>query len=452
VISLRHWRKKRVTRTPALAASTVLALFSLRTRWRSRQSNLRRGNRARWYRRRRTWFALIRRFAFAQATFVGVTGSCGKTTTTELIGAVLSSNGKCRTRAGRNGLREVVRNVLTVDGSTKYCVQEVSGSYPGRISSQVRVLRPQIAVVTTVGSDHYTTFRSLEATAKEKGQLVEQLPRHGTAILNADDPFVRAMANRTRARVITYGRSPDADVRATDISSSWPHRLTLTVIYGAENEQIRTRLVGEHWTTSVLSAVACGIVCGIDLKSCAKAIEAFEPIFGRYSVHNPLGGAFYVFDHKAPYWTTAASFAFISNARAPRRTIVFGTISDYPGGASASTRYRRIAREALQVADRVIFVGPHASHVSKLRQSEFQDRLFGFQTAYEANAFVAENVVAGELIYLKGSASVDHLERIMLTQLDRVVCWRERCGRERFCPTCRNYRRPHPPPFGIAQC
>jgi UDP-N-acetylmuramoyl-tripeptide--D-alanyl-D-alanine ligase len=342
----------------------------------------------------------------------------------------------------------VVANVLLVDSSTKFCVQEVSGSYPGRVANQVRILRPQIGVVTTVGSDHYTTFRTLEATATEKGQLIERLPRYGTAILNADDQNVRAMAKRTRARVILYGRSPDADVRGYDISAAWPHRLSLNVSHGTENERIQTRLVGEHWTTSVLSAIACGIVCGLNLKSCARAIEAFEPAFGRYSVHSMPGGSFFVIDHKAPFWTIAASFAFFSEAHAPRKTIVFGTISDYPG--AASSRYRRIAREALGVADRVIFVGSHAGHISKLREGEFRQRLFGFQTPYEAHAFLAKDVVAEELIYLKGSVIVDHLERLMLAQLDRVVCWRHRCGRQIFCQSCRNYRRPHRPPFGVA--
>ena len=149
-----------------------------------------------------------RRLTRPQVTHVGVTGSCGKTTTTELIGAVLSSAGACRIGAGRNGLGGVVLNVLSVGYATKFCAQEVSGSSPGRIKPQARLLRPQIGVVTTVGGDHYKTFRSLEATAKEKGRLAESLPRNGVAILNTDDPHVLAMAARTRARVVTYGLSP----------------------------------------------------------------------------------------------------------------------------------------------------------------------------------------------------------------------------------------------------
>ena len=95
---------------------------------------------------------------------------------------------------------------------------------------------------------------------------------------------------------------------------------------------------------------------------------------------------------------------------------------------TATKRYRRVARDALEVADRVVFVGPQAGHMDRFRQGEARDRLFTFVTSYQASAFLARAAVAGELIYIKGSLTADHLERIMLSQLDRVVCWRERCG------------------------
>jgi UDP-N-acetylmuramoyl-tripeptide--D-alanyl-D-alanine ligase len=402
-------------------------------------------------RRSRGWalngFAIIRRKTLRHVTFVGVTGSCGKTTTTRLVGAVLGLAGRCRIRAGSNSHQALIRNVLSVNASTKFCVQEVSGSWPGRIAVHCRVLKPQIGIVTTIGTDHYKNFRSLEATASSKRQLVELLPRTGIAILNADDPYVLAMAARTSARVVTFGKSEVADLRATEVSSAWPDRLALTLNYEKHALRVRTKLVGEHWTTSVLAAVTTGLVCGIDLQQCAQAIENFDPPFGRYSVHEKPNGPVYIFDHKAPHWTIAAGLAFVQAARAPRTTIVFGTISDYPG--AGGRRYRRVAREALQVADRVVFVGSHSSHVTRVQPIEAQDRLFAFETSYQASVFLAERTVAGELIFIKGSMAADHLERIMLSQFRKVVCWRESCGRHLGCHRCRYYRKPSAPPFGL---
>ena len=392
-----------------------------------------------------TWLAMLRRLMHPRVTYVGITGSCGKTTTTLLAGAILSQAGECRTSAHHR----VVRNVLSVGSTTKYCVQEVPGSYPGRIRPQTRVLRPEIGIVTTIGSDHYKMFRSLEATAREKGKLIEDLPTHGAAILNVDDPHVRTMALRTRARVISYGLSPEAEVRGIEVSSYWPDRLSLTVTHHAQSVRVNTNLVGEHWVSSVLASIACGIACGVDLQTCANAVKEFAPVFGRYSVHPVPNGPVFVFDHKASIWTVQSGLDFIRNARAPRKTIIFGTISDYANNGGRA--YRRIARNALEVADRVVFVGPQAGHVSRLCKGEFKDRLFNFQTTYEGGAFVREGVRAEDLILLKGSIPVDHLERIMLSQLETVVCWRERCGKRSGCPECDNYRQPHLPPFGLGR-
>jgi UDP-N-acetylmuramoyl-tripeptide--D-alanyl-D-alanine ligase len=107
---------------------------------------------------------------------VGVAGSCGKTTATRLIGAVLSSAGNCSVDAGSNGDGRVIVNLLTVGPDTKFCVQELSGSRPGRIRRQASAFKPQIGVITPVGGDHYKNFRSLEARAQEKAQLVALLP------------------------------------------------------------------------------------------------------------------------------------------------------------------------------------------------------------------------------------------------------------------------------------
>jgi UDP-N-acetylmuramoyl-tripeptide--D-alanyl-D-alanine ligase len=380
--------------------------------------------------------------------FVSIAGSCGKTTTTKLIQCVLSSLGNCEACTNepwRVHQRIRVREaVLSVAPSTKYYAYETASIGPGSISSQLDILRPHIGVVTTVGTDHLRIFRNIEAVAREKGDLAESLPPNGTAILNKDDPYVRAMATRTSARVVTYGQSCEADIRGEDVASAWPQGLTLTVTDGKERARLATRLVGEHWATSVLAAIVCGVVCGLNLKSCVEAVARVEPVFGRYSVHQSRYGAAYVLDSiKAPYWTIPSGLRFVRQAAASRKTIVLGTISDYSG--KAGRRYRQIARDALAVADRVVFVGPHSSHIQRLRQGEERGKLFAFQTAYEASDFLSREPLPGELIYIKASRAADHLERIMLSQLDEVVCWRKRCRKVVNCPSCYRYRHPYIP-------
>ena len=323
--------------------------------------------------------AAIRRLALRHVTFIAVTGSCGKTTALVLSEAVLSSAGRCRAGVG-SSRRLTAETILGIGASTKFCLVELHASFPGLMSESLRLLRPTVGVVTTVGRDHFESYRSLEATAREKGQLLERLPRSGVAILNADNPYVLAMAHRTRARVLTFGFSPHADLRAMDVSSIWPGRLSMKVAYRGEIVPVETQLVGDHWVTSVLAAIAAGLISGVDLQSCAEAVKTVEPVFGRYSVHRRSDNAAYVLDtHKAPLWTIAQGLAFVRTAQASRKTMVFGFISDYAG--KADRVYRAVARSSLQIADRVIFVGDHSQYLAQLRQGEARTGLCAFSTS-----------------------------------------------------------------------
>ena len=388
-----------------------------------------------------------RRAALDHVTFVAITGSCGKTTSRILAAAILERAGPCQ--HGETWIPVKLGRVLEQVGpETRFCVCEVGATGPGSLSEPLRLLNPQIGIVTTIGGDHYTAFRTLEATALEKGKLVEGLPPEGTAILNADDPLVRRMAELTRARVMTYGVSEHADIRGSEISSQWPDRLAFTATHGGTAVRIETRLVGEHWVTSALAAIACGIACGLDLETCTAAAKSVEPSFGRYSVHpRPDGGVYVLDSRKAPYWTIRSSLQFVANARASRKTILFGTISDYSG--AGGQRYRRAAEDALEVADRVIFVGPNSGSAAKLRTGALREQLFTFPTAYQASAYLQATRTANELIYVKSSIA-DHLERLMLAELDAVVCWKERCKLKYDCHGCPKCRIPAPPPSAAA--
>ena len=279
----------------------------------------------------------LKRSRLTQTTFIGITGSCGKSTAVMLAKAILSSSGKCLSPSVGKQTTTMDRAwlfaadaILNTNSTVKFCVLETHAPSPGIIGEMLDLLRPQIGAVTVVGGDHRKNYRSLEATAQEKGLQVECLPASGFAILNLDDPNVAGMIGRTRAQVLTYGRSAQADLRASEVSSAWPARLSLRIDYRGDNVFVETRLLGEHWIASILAATGIALACGIDLKTCAEIIATFEPAFGRYTVSpRPDGGAFVLDVNKAPFWTIPDGLAFVKAATAPRRTVVFGTISDY---------------------------------------------------------------------------------------------------------------------------
>jgi UDP-N-acetylmuramyl pentapeptide synthase len=142
------------------------------------------------------------------------------------------------------------------------------------------------------------------------------------------------------------------------------------------------------------------------------------------------GGVWFVQDDKkASAWSFDPVFEFLAAARATRKVLVVGTISDYPGSTTAA--YVRLARRALAVADEVAFVGPQAERVRKL------DAVLRFATVREAADHFRDSLRDGDLVVLKGSNRADHLRRILLAREREVRCWRESCGKVRFCEDCR---------------
>ena len=199
------------------------------------------------------------------------------------------------------------------------------------MSEPLRLLSPQIGIVTTIGDDYYAAFRTREATALEKGKLVECLPPEGTAILNADDPVVRGMAECTRARVMTYGVSGHADLRGSEISSRCQ-----TASHSRPRMRRRLRGLKPGWWANI-GLRRRWLRLPVRLGPC--------DLRGRREVHRagfrPVLGA----RGKAPYWTIPSALRLVANAPASRKTVLFGTISDYAGAGGA--RYRRAARDAL---------------------------------------------------------------------------------------------------------
>lgn len=367
-------------------------------------------------------------------TVLAVTGSCGKTTTTDLLSRIISTRADCFSGICDNGENSIIRNIRKITQRHSFWVQEVSGHRPGFLKSVLSVLQPQIGIVISVGQDHYKSFRSLEATALEKGMMVELLPEDGVAVLNADDPYVAAMAKRTNARLITYGRNEEATLRASDVRSAWPERLSMTVTYEGASVHIQTELFGDLLLPSVLAAVGGALAVGFTLRECAESLNGLCALPGRQSVHQTKQGAWFISDTwKAPLWTAPKVLRQLETAVAPRKTIVFGSFSDVP--SSDSHKSRAIAREALKIADRVFFVGRKAFYIRKMLSPELEGRLYMIDSPEEAARILSEDVIMDELVMIK-SGNREHLERLICAQDTQLNCWKADCKKLNDCRIC----------------
>ena len=217
--------------------------------------------------------------ALPATTVVGVTGSSGKTSTKDLLAAVLAPLGPTVAPPGSfNNELGLPWTALRADPATRHLVLEYSARGPGHIAMLCDVAPPRIGVVLNVGSAHLGEFGSTAAIAAAKGELVEALPEAGTgglAVLNADDPAVAAMAVRTRARVRTVGRGP-ADVRAVDVGLD-AGRARFRLVSPAGEAEVALRLVGAHHVGNALAAAAVALELGGTPEQIAAALSAAGP-------------------------------------------------------------------------------------------------------------------------------------------------------------------------------
>ncbi len=380
--------------------------------------------------------------------FIGITGSAGKTTTRGLLLGILAHKGRgTGTRANFNRPTEVAETILRLRPTHDFCVAELSEGRPGELDGALALLQPAIGIVTVVGDDHWSAYGSHDAIAKEIGKLIAFLPPTGTAVINADDERVLAMAANCAAKVLTYGVSPNAELRGEGISAVWPDRLQMTLVRGAERVPLRTQLCGPHWIPSVLGAVGGGLATGLSLDECAEGIASAEPPDGRMQpVTTPDGVAFLRDDFKAPLWTVDACFDFMMAARAKRKIIVIGTLSDHGAGAGASKKYATVAQRAQDIADFTVFVGPWASSALKARRPGREDALRAFNHVRDAAGYVNSIARDGDLVLLKGTNLQDHLLRIVMARTNEIACWRDDCERNSFCNECPDRNKPSGPP------
>ena len=168
-------------------------------------------------------------------------------------------------------------------------MHEIGAFKTGCFEPMLALLKPRVGVVTNIGGDHKSAFRTLEAVAAEKGKLIAGLPRDGIAVLNADEPLVAAMASNCRARIVTFALHSDAQFRAEILSDSWPDRLTLKIHHGDDVVLVPTRYLAAYQASSVLAAVATACSLGVSLKEAASAVSTQEPLLARIACMRPLG-------------------------------------------------------------------------------------------------------------------------------------------------------------------
>ncbi len=363
--------------------------------------------------------AVLRRLP--SVTVVGITGSSGKTSTKDLTAQLLARLAPTVAPPGSfNNELGHPYTVLRSTVDTRYLVLEYSARGRGHIAALCRIAPPRVAAVLNVGSAHLGEFGSRSAIAVSKQELVEALPAAaggGVAVLNADDPLVLAMAERTAARVVTVGESPAAEVRAVGVRLDDRGRPGYRLVAPTGEAAVRLRLYGRHHVPNSLAAAAVAVELGMPLPAVAAALgEARQLSRWRMEVTERPDGVLVVNDayNANPESMRAALTALATMSRGRRSWAVLGQMGEL--GADAAAEHEALGRVAATLGvDRVVVVGPDATGIAAGLRGEgsWRGESVHVPDGRAAVELLRRELRPGDVILVKASRAAG-LERVAL--------------------------------------
>ena len=345
---------------------------------------------------------------------IGVTGSVGKTTTKDVLAQVCGAAGPtvAPVRSFNNEIG-LPLTVLRADEQTRFLVLEMGASGPGHLTYLTDIAPPDVAVVLVVGQAHLGGFGGgIDGVARAKAEIVAGLVPDGTAVLNADDPRVRAMAAAAPGEVVLFGASPDARVRAEDVrlDGSGRARFRLVHVVGDAREEraVELRLVGEHHVHNALAAAAAALTAGIPLDDVVAGLSAADALSPHrmHVVDRPDGVTVVDDSYNAnPDSMRAALKALAVIAGRQRRSVaVLGEMLEL--GEESRAAHDAIGRLVVRLnIDLTVVVGDGARAIrdGANHEGSWGDEVVLADDVDAAAAFLADELRPGDVVLVKSS-------------------------------------------------
>jgi UDP-N-acetylmuramoyl-tripeptide--D-alanyl-D-alanine ligase len=365
----------------------------------------------------------------SSARIVAVTGSVGKTGTKEALRLALSASGPTYASAGGlNNHWGAPLSLARLPSGAAYGVFELGMNHPGEIAALTRLVRPHIAVVTTVEPAHLGFFPSVEAIADAKAEIFRSLEPGGVAILNRDNPhyarLAAAAASAEASRVISFGSHPESDARILDAVLE-PDASTVRASVAGSTLKFRLPVPGRHWVINALAVLAAAQAAGADLGRAAEALAGLEalPGRGRRCELGWRGGTLTLIDESynanpASVRAALAVLAGIGPSDGGRRIAVLGDMLEL---GSSSERLHRELLEPLEAAevDRCFLVGQEMASLFDALPEQRRGGLW--RSAEEAVPTLLGFLEPGDVVTVKGSRGVrvGHIVERLCAEADR---------------------------------
>jgi len=342
----------------------------------------------------------------------GVGGSNGKTTTKELLAAILRRRGPTlATHGNLNNHIGVPLTLFRLDPAHQAAVVEMGANHAGEIAALVEMTAPTVGLVTNAGAEHLEGFGSLEGVARAEGEMFAGLAREATAVVNADDAFAALWRDMcTAGRVLTFGRAAAADFRARNVScgierGEWTTRFDLATPDG--EVPVRLALSGLHNVLNAAGAAAAAFACGAGRDDIAAGLADVRPVRGRLQLRAARHGAWIIDDSYNANPTSALAGLEVLGSVEGERWLVLGEMAEL--GEHATAGHVEVGRAARQHGVTQLFaVGAPTLHAVEA----FGRGGHWFPDAQALTAAVSGALHPGVVMLVKGSR-VNRLERVV---------------------------------------
>jgi UDP-N-acetylmuramoyl-tripeptide--D-alanyl-D-alanine ligase len=341
---------------------------------------------------------------------IGITGSIGKTTTKEFVASVLAQRYRVlRSRGNLNNEIGLPLTLLELDQSYEHVVLEMGTYGPGEISLLAKLARPNVGVVTNVGPVHLERMGTIERIAQAKSELPQSLPADGVAILNNDDEWVRGMADRTQARVFTYGLSADCDLWADEIESRGFEGVRFRFRYTSSRGREETvhahiPLMGRHSVHTALRAAAVGLVEGLDWDEILHGLRIGEQL--RLFVVPGVNGSTLLDDTYNSSPDSAIAALNLLDELGGRKIAVLGDMLEL--GGYEVEGHCRVGRRAMDVVSLLVTVGERGRLIGQgaLDYGMDPERIIELDDNAAAIAYLDQVIQEGDVVLIKGSRGI----------------------------------------------
>ncbi len=345
-----------------------------------------------------------------EVTVIGVTGSAGKTTTKDMIGSIvgLSAPALVAPHTENNEIG-VPRTLLNLDDEHQYCVLEMAMRGPHEIEYLASIASPQIGVITNIGRTHIGRLGSQEAIAQAKAELLNSLPAQGTAVLNADDFYSPLLTEMATCRVISFGTSPEAQVRATDIRLRGLEGVDFTLQIGAETIPVSMNLPGHHNILNAAAAAAAAWAATGTTTHIAQGLLSCVGEAMRWERHQAPEGAVIINDaYNASPISVAAALEVLGQV-AGRKIFVFGDMLEL--GETSEDEHRRVGQLCTQQGiDWLITLGRWAPLAAAEAESAGL-RTDVADSPHQAAQLIKAQLTADDVVLVKASRKIG-LEKV----------------------------------------